>query len=218
MHKLRVFLADDHAVVREGLKSLVNSQHDMEVCGEAADGENAWNRLPQTQAAVAVVDVSMPKLNGAELTRRISRDLPNVKVLALTVHEDKAYLRQLLEAGASGYMLKRAAPEELIGAIRTVADGGIYLDPSLAGKVVGRFVGRHAGKTTLPATDLSDREAEVVVLVARGYTNKEIAGQLDISVKTVETYKCRISEKLGFSSRADIVRYAIHQGWLQGVN
>ena len=217
MSKLRVFLADDHAVVREGLKSLINAQMDMEVCGEAADGETAWERLRGSQAMVAVVDVSMPKLNGADLTRRITQECPSVKVLALTVHEDKAYLRQLLEAGAAGYMLKRAAPEELIGAIRTVSDGGVYLDPSLAGKVVGRFVGRHAGKSALAVTDLSERETEVVVLVARGYTNKEIASQLDISVKTVETYKCRISEKLGFNSRADIVRYAIHQGWLQGV-
>ncbi|HEV3257765.1 MAG TPA: response regulator transcription factor, partial [Gemmataceae bacterium] len=134
---------------------------------------------------------------------------------ALTVHEDKGYLRLLLEAGASGYVLKRAAAGELIHAIRTVAAGGVYLDPALAGKVVGSFVRAPAGKGVAEGDDLSEREGEVVRLIAAGYSNKEIATRLSLSVKTVETYKARSMEKLGLDSRADLVRYALQRGWLQ---
>jgi DNA-binding NarL/FixJ family response regulator len=136
-------------------------------------------------------------------------------VLALSVHEDRGYLRQLLEAGASGYVLKRAAAEELIRAVRTVAAGGVYLDPSLAGKVVGSFVRKPAGKGTAPTDELSEREEEVVRLTAAGHSNKEIASRLELSVKTIETYKARSLEKLGLHSRADLVRYAVGRGWLQ---
>ena len=214
MTKLRVFLADDHAVVREGLKSLVNAQPNMEVNGEAADGRTACQMVQELQPDVVVMDVSMPEMNGARATVQIKQECPNVKVLALTVHEDKGYLRQLLEAGASGYVLKRAAAEELIHAIRTVAAGGIYLDPALAGTLVSNFV-RKPGKEAAEKGDLSEREEEVVRLLARGYSNKEIASQLTLSVKTVETYKARSLEKLGLHSRADLVRYAVQRGWLQ---
>jgi DNA-binding NarL/FixJ family response regulator len=216
MAELRVFLADDHAVVREGLKALVNAQPDMEVIGEAADGEAACAAVLELLPDVVVLDISMPGLSGARATELLKQASPQVKVLALTVHEDKGYLRQLLEAGAAGYVLKRAAAEELIRAIRTVAGGGIYLDPALAGKVVGGFVRKPAVKGVPDAIDLSDREAEVVRLVAAGHSNKEIAGRLDLSVKTVETYKARSLEKLGLHSRADLVRYALQRGWLQG--
>jgi DNA-binding NarL/FixJ family response regulator len=157
----------------------------------------------------------MPQMNGAQATAQLKQAWPSVKVLALTVHEDKGYLRLLLEAGASGYVLKRAAAEELIHAIRTVAAGGVYLDPALAGKVVGSFVRPPAGKGVPEGGDLSDREAEVVRLIAAGYSNKEIATRLSLSVKTVETYKARSMEKLGMESRADLVRYALQRGWLQ---
>src|SRR3954452_14708278 len=138
--KLRVFLADDHAVVREGLKALVNAQAGMEVVGEVGDGQSALDAATALQPDVVVMDISMPGLSAARATGQIKQACPRVKVLALTVHEDRGYLRQLLEAGASGYVLKRAAAEELIHALRTVAAGGVYLDPSLAGQVVGTFV------------------------------------------------------------------------------
>jgi DNA-binding NarL/FixJ family response regulator len=213
--KLRIYLADDHAVVREGLKALINAQPQMEVIGEAGDGRAACQQVQELQPDVVVMDVSMPGLNGAQATAQLKQTCSNVKVLALTVHEDKGYLRLLLEAGASGYVLKRAAAEELIHAIRTVAAGGVYLDPALAGKVVGSFVRVPVKKSVPEGGDLSDREAEVVRLIAAGYSNKEIAGRLGLSVKTVETYKARSMEKLGLDSRADLVRYALQRGWLQ---
>jgi len=213
--KLRVFLADDHAVVREGLKALINVQPDMEVIGEAGDGQAACEQVPLLRPDVAVLDVSMPLLSGAQAAERLKKECPQVKVLALTVHEDKGYLRQLLEAGAAGYVLKRAAAEELIRAIRAVAAGGVYLDPALAGKVVGGFVRKPAARDVPDGVELSEREAEVVRLVAAGHSNKEIAGRLDLSVKTVETYKARSLEKLGLHSRADLVRYALGRGWLR---
>lgn len=212
---LRVFLADDHAVVREGLKALINAQPGMEVSGEAGDGRAACQQVRDLLPDVAVMDVSMPEMNGAQATAELKRTCPQVKVLALTVHEDKGYLRQLLESGADGYVLKRAAAEELIHAIRTVAAGGVYLDPALAGEVVGGFVRKPTVRGSLEGGELSDREAEVVRLIASGYSNKEIAAQLDLSVKTVETYKTRSMEKLGLRSRADLVRYALQCGWLR---
>jgi DNA-binding NarL/FixJ family response regulator len=215
MAKLRVYLADDHAVVRSGLKALINAQPDMEVSGEAGDGRTACDQVQELQPDVVVMDVSMPKLNGAQATVQLKQACPKVKVLALTVHEDKGYLRLLLEAGASGYVLKRAAAEDLIHAIRTVAAGGLYLDPALAGQVVGSFVRSPAGERAPEGGDLSDREAEVVRLIAAGYSNKEIASRISLSVKTVETYKARSMEKLGLESRADLVRYALQRGWLQ---
>ena len=215
MAKLRVYLADDHAVVRAGLKALINAQPEMEVSGEASDGRTACAQAQESQPDVVVMDVSMPELNGAQATAQLKQACPHIKVLALTVHEDKGYLRLLLEAGASGYVLKRAAAEELIHAIRTVAAGGVYLDPVLAGKVVGSFVRNPSGKGASADDDLSEREAEVVRFIAAGHSNKEIARRLSLSVKTVETYKARSMEKLGLESRADLVRYALQRGWLQ---
>ena len=215
MSKLRIFLADDHAVVREGLKSLVNSQPDMEVVGEAGDGHAALRGAGELRPDVLVLDITMPELNGLDVTERLKQACPRVRVLALTVHEDTSYLRQLLQAGASGYVLKRGAAEELILAVRTVAAGGVYLDPSLAGRVVSGYLGGPFGLPSSPRGDLSEREAEVLRRIALGYSNKEIAAQLGVGVRSVETYKTRLMEKLDLRSRADIVRYALHQGWLQ---
>jgi DNA-binding NarL/FixJ family response regulator len=214
MSSIRVLLADDHAIVREGLKSLINSQPGMEVIGEASDGDGAVDLVAALDPDVVVVDVSMPGLNGAQVTTRLRAAKPDRKVIVLTVHEDKGYLRLLLEAGASGYVLKRSAAAELVQAIRTVADGGTYLDPSLAAGVVDDFM-RPAVEREPVAVELSDREAEVVRLIALGYSNKEIAAQLKVSVKTVETYKTRSMEKLHIRSRVDIVRYAVRRGWLE---
>ncbi len=215
MTKLRVLLADDHAVVREGVKALVNAQAGMEVIGEAADGLAALGAAATLRPDVVVLDISMPGLNGARAAEQLLESCPQVKVLALTVHEDRSYLRQFLEAGAAGYVLKRSAAEVLVHALRTVAAGGVYLDPSLAGKVVGGFVGKPAPKEGPGGGDLSEREAEVVRLIAQGFSNKEIAARLSLSAKTVETYKARSLEKLGFRSRAELVRYALRCGWLQ---
>jgi DNA-binding NarL/FixJ family response regulator len=207
--KLRILLADDHNVVRAGLKSLIDAQADMEVVAEAADGEAACRLAIELSPDVAVLDVSMPLLGGALATGRIARERPGTKVVALTVHEDRGYLQQLLQAGAAGYVLKRAAADDLIHAIRTVARGGTFLDPSLAGQVAAGLTGRQA-----QGGELSDREEEVLRLIARGFTNREIAARLDVSVKTIETHKARGMEKLGLESRAGIVAHAIRRGWL----
>lgn len=213
MSKLRIFLADDHTVVREGLKRLIDVEPDMEVVGEAADGKEALEKAGQSQPDVVVMDISMPELNGTQATRLLKQSYPKIGVLALTVHEDKSYLRELLEAGASGYVLKRAAGDELIQAIRAVSTGGLYVDPHLAAKLVSTFVqpGSRFGGTG----ELSEREGTVLRLIAQGHSNKEIAAQLGVSVKTIETYKARSMEKLGLRSRVDIIRIAGERGWLR---
>jgi DNA-binding NarL/FixJ family response regulator len=213
--EVRVFLVDDHAVVREGLKALINAQPGMTVVGEAGDGHNACERAPALRPNVVVMDVSMPGLTGAQATERLQNECPQAKVLALTVHEDKGYIRQLFAAGAAGYVLKRTAPEELIRAIRVVAAGEVYLDPGMAGKVVGGFVRRTAETGPQSGAALSEREVEVARLTAAGHANKEIAARLELSIKTVETYRARAMEKLGLASRAELVRYAFQKGWLQ---
>jgi len=213
--KLRIFLADDHMVVREGLKSLVNAQPDMHVVGEAADGDAAWRAASELCPDVVVMDVSMPDMSGAEATERLRRECPQVRVLALTVYEDRGYVRQMLDAGASGYVLKRAVTDELVRAIRTVAAGGSYVDPTLAGGLVNSYFNQETSEGRAPAGELSEREAQVLRLIAWGYSNKEIGWKLNISVKTVDTYKLRLMEKLSLRSRTDIVRYALKQGLLQ---
>jgi DNA-binding NarL/FixJ family response regulator len=216
----RVVLADDHAVVRDGLRGLVSAHPDLRVAGEAADAE-AVCRLVGALAErgeppdVVVMDVSMPDMNGAEATERLRAECPQVKVLALTIYEDRGYLQQLLKAGASGYVLKRAVMEELVRALRTVARGGSYVDPTLAGKLVSSYIRQDTGGGKQPTAELSERETQVLRLAAWGYSNKEIGAKLQISVKTVETYKVRLMEKLGLRSRADIIRHALRQGWLQ---
>ncbi len=212
---LRVFLADDHEMIREGLKMLIQKQANMEVIGEADSGFTAWQQIKKLQPDIVVTDISMPDMDGAQLTKRLKQEYPHIKVIALTAFEDQNHLRQLLQAGVSGYVLKRVAAKDLIYAIHIVAAGGIYIEPSLAGRVVGGYIGRQSNTCINPAGDLSEREEEVLRRIALGYSNKEIAAQLDISVKTVETYKTRLMEKLDLHSRVDIVRYALQQGWLQ---
>ena len=217
MPKLRVLLADDHAIVREGLKALISGHPDMEVVGEAADGRAACAKTNELHPDVVVMDVSMPNVNGVQATRDVRRQWPDVRVLALTVHEERSYLRELMEAGASGYVLKRSAPEDLVHALRVVARGDLYLDPSVTAVVLGKL-GRARPEQQDPLPHLSERETEVLQLIAQGHSNKEIAARLTISSKTVETYKARSMEKLGLTGRADIVRYALHKGWLKHGN
>lgn len=213
--RLRVFLADDHAVLREGLKMLVDAQADMECVGEAADGRAAVRAVTELMPDVAVLDVSMPELNGLQAAERIKSCCPGVRVLTLTRHTDDGYLQQLLKAGADGYVLKQSASQVLLAAIRAVAAGQTFLDPAITGKVVGSYVAKAAGKGGAPQTEPSPREQEVLRLIAWGHSNKEIAARLDLSVKTVEVHKANAMRKLGMTSRIDIVRYAILQGWLQ---
>lgn len=220
MSKLGVFLVDDHPIVRKGLKALVSEQMDMEVIGEAGDGRSALLQAKDLEPDVMILDITLPDLNGIQVMERIKQLCPQTKVLVLTVHEASGYLRQLFQTGAAGYLLKRTAGEELAHAIRVVASGGAYLDPTLAGKIVTTLVNHSSqarGKDGIPGSRLSDREKEVLRLIALGYSNKEIAGQLDLSAKTIETYKARLIEKLGLNSRAELVRYALNQGWLQDI-
>ena len=213
--KLRILLAEDHQTVREGVKLLVNAQPDMEVVGEAGDGEIAIKEAERLDPDIILMDISMPNLNGLKTTRRLRRQNPDIKILTLTRHTDDGYLQQLISAGANGYVLKQSAPTELINAIRAVAAGKAYLDPSLTQRVMGGYVNRTASLRGENKGDLTERETEVLRLISLGYSNKEIAAQLDLSVKTIETHKTNAMRKLGISSRIDIVRYAILKGWLQ---
>ena len=211
---IRVMLADDHAVLREGLKTLIHSQGDMRVVGETGDGKLAPSLAIQVRPDVVVMDVSMPGVNGASATRQIKEASPQIRVLALTVHEDASYLQDMLGAGASGYILKRAAANELINAVRTVAEGKTYLDPQMTDAVVESFSSERRAAAAPVAEELSERELAVAKLIAQGYTQKEIAAQLTLSTKTIETHKARLMEKLELRSRAELVRFACKQGWL----
>ena len=211
--EVRVVIADDHAVVREGLRALVDAQPGLRVIGEAADGQEAWLRACELKPDVLLLDVSMPNVGGTEAAERIAKDCPEVRILVLTMHEERGYVTRLLRAGAAGYLLKHTASAELVRAIRTVAAGGTYVDPSLAGSLIAKPSQR---SSTGAATDLTGREAEVLRLTARGHSNKEIAAALEISVKTVETHKANGMSKLGVTNRAALVRFALDEGWLTG--
>ena len=216
MTKLRILLADDHETVREGLKAILNSQHDMEVVAEAADGRAAIDSATHVRPDVVIMDVSMPGVSGLSATEIIRQTLPHVKVLTLSRHSEDGYLQQLMRAGASGYVLKQSRSTEVLHAIRTVSRGGTYVDPALARRADGRRGVRSAapaGSARHPA--LTTREEEVLRLAAWGYSNKEIAARLDVSVKTIETHKANASSKLGLTTRMEIVSYALLQGWLR---
>ncbi|BAQ50001.1 response regulator transcription factor [Methylobacterium aquaticum] len=218
MNRIRVALADDHPVVLAGVRALLNADPEIELVGEATCGRDALRMIEEARPDVAVVDVSMPGLNGLELTERVARDCPTTRVLVLTVHEDAAYVQPLLKCGARGYLLKRSAADDLLRAVRAVATGGIYLDPSVAGQALADSPGA-AGDPDAARTGeaLSPREAETLRLIARGLSNKEIARRIDVSVKSIETYKARAAEKLGLKTRAEIIRYAAARGWLDAL-
>ena len=215
MSKQRVLLADDHAILRDGLAMLINAQRDMEVVAQAANGRDAVALACQHEPDVAVLDVSMPDVGGAEATANIRGRCPRVRVLALTRHADQGYLRSLLAAGATGYVLKKSAAEGLIHAIRVVAQGGTYVEPSLAAGIVERALGREGSERGgAQRQTLTAREEEVLRAIAWGRSNKEIANDLGISVKTVESYKAASLDKLRLRSRTDILRYALAHGWI----
>jgi DNA-binding NarL/FixJ family response regulator len=214
MKNLNVLLVDDHPLLLEGLRLLINAQPDMKVVGEADCGPVAIEVAEQVKPDVVVMDVSMPKGGGVRAVQKFRETYPSMRVLILTRHDEAVYLQQLLQAGISGYVVKRAASKDLVTAIRTVADGGVYVDPSIAHRVVAGFIGRSASQRLTQNVRLSERETEVLRQTAWGYSNKEIAHSLHLSVKTVETYKARVMTKLNLNSRTDIVRFAVNQGWM----
>jgi DNA-binding NarL/FixJ family response regulator len=211
---LRVLLADDHVTVRHGLKLLIDSQPDMTVVSEASDGAAAVQHALELKPDVVVMDISMPGMNGLLATRKLKAAQPDAAIVTLTRHGDDAYLQELLRAGVSGYVLKQSAPTELIQAIRAAAAGGQYLDSTLTARVTAGFLGREGKRVGKSGATLSERESEVLRLIASGYSNKEIAARLALSVKTVEAHKANAMRKLELNGRIDIVRYAVLQGWL----
>jgi DNA-binding NarL/FixJ family response regulator len=188
----------------------------VQVIGEAVDGQSALQLATELKPDVIVLDLSMPGMNGIRVAQGLRLRCPCCRILILSVHEDRAYLGQVLDVGVSGYVLKRSAPEELIAAIRAVAAGGVYLDPAIAGMIVGRGSRPSFARYIERSAELSTRETEVLRLAAAGYANKEVSSRLRVGVKTIETYKARAMEKLGLETRAELVRYAIVKGWLGG--
>lgn len=215
--KLKIILADDHAVLRAGLKVLLNAEPDIEVIGEASDGEEAIIQVNKLQPDMLLLDLTMPKLSGLDCIGELLKIHPDLKILVLTMHDDEEYLKAVLRVGAKGYVLKKAADVELLSAIRTVARGEMFIYPSMAAALVYRQL---VSPTVQESKDkkvkhLSDREREVLRYLALGHTNQEIADMLHVSVKTVETYKARLMEKLEMRKRADLVRYAMDHGIIE---
>jgi DNA-binding NarL/FixJ family response regulator len=213
--KIRVILVEDHPVLRVGVASLLSAEDDLELVGEADNGVAGVRLARELEPDVVIMDVSLPQLGGAEATKRIKDSRPTQQILALSAHEDVAFARSLLEAGASGYALKRSACDELVRAVRIVAAGGTYVDPSLTGVLVGTQQRRATPRSMPAAVSLSERESEVIRLIAQGYTSKEIAQTLNLSPRTLETYKSRAMAKLSLASRAELIRYAARSGWLR---
>jgi DNA-binding NarL/FixJ family response regulator len=211
---LRILLADDHVTVRHGLRLLIDGEPDMKVVAEASDGETAIRSALSLKPDVIVMDISMPGMTGLVATRKLKQLQPDAAIVTLTRHGDDAYLQELLRAGVAGYVLKQSAPAELLQAIRAAAAGGQYLDSTLTSRVTAGFLGREGRKVTRTGVTLSEREAEVLRLIASGYSNKEIAARLALSVKTIEAHKANAMRKLGLNGRIDIVKYAVLQGWL----
>jgi len=208
---IRVALSDDHPIVLSGLRELINSEPDMQVVCESRNGLQARAAILEHKPDVAVIDISMPELNGIALTRQLAQEAPAVRTMLLTLHEDRTYLQQAFNAGARAYILKRSATECLISAIRSVATGGQYVDPALHLAVENTGVVSSAPRLDVA---LSRREADVLKQTALGLSLKEIASHLVIGIKTVETHKSRAMDKLGLTSRVELMRYAALQGWL----
>ena len=217
MARTRICLVDDHPVVLAGIRALLLDVPDVELVGEASTGAAGLKAICESSPDIAVIDLSLPDFSGMELARRLCKRCPAVKIIALTVHEDRAYVHPVLDAGARGYLLKRSAGDELLRAIRAVNEGSLYLDPAIADRAPTKAPEPPSGSEN-DGGELSRREEDVLKLVSQGFSNKQIAGHLEISVKSVETYKARASEKKGLHSRADIVRYGIKQGWLTAPN
>lgn len=216
MSKIRLVMVDDHEIVRAGLRMLLQTQPDIEIVAEADNGRDAVARARELQPDIVLMDVALPDVDGFEATQQIKRALPRTAVLALTMHESEEYFFKMLQAGASGYVPKKAAPTELITAIRTVHEGGVFLYPALAKALVRDYIGRASESTEHAALDrLTEREQEVLKLIADGLTNQEIADKLTISGKTVERHRANIMSKLNLHNRTELVKYAIRKGLIE---
>jgi DNA-binding NarL/FixJ family response regulator len=211
---LRLLLVDDHPVLRAGLKALLSAELDLEVTAEASSGLAAVLLVETLGLDLVVMDNSLPGLNGADATRQIKRMRPELPVLALSVHEEIPFVRMMLDAGASGYVLKRSACDELVRAVRRAVAGETYLDPAIASRLLRAGQRQPSAGGFGSRVALSERESEVVRLLAQGLTMKELAQQLTLSTRTLETYRARAMEKLNLKTRADLVRYAVRCGWL----
>lgn len=214
--KIRVMIADDHAILRAGLRMLVDAQADMEVVAEAPDGEKAVQTARETAPDVVLLDLTMPRVGGMKALQQMAQVCGQCRVVILTMHDDPAYLRSALAAGAAGYLLKRAVDAELIAAIRAVHRGGVFVDPRLASVLVQDVLTKKSAKarSQKPVSILSQRELQVLTLVARGYTSAQIAKQIFIGVKTIETYRSRFAAKLGLRTRSEVIRFAVQMGLL----
>ena len=216
MARIKVVVADDHAIVREGVRMILAREQDIEVVGEAGDGQQALDLVASLRPQVVIMDISMPGMGGVEATQRLKAKHPEVQVLALTMHEDETYVFQLLRAGAAGYVLKRAAAQDLVQAVRAAAKGDAFLYPSIARKVVEDYLRRvETGEERERYDGLTTREKEILTLIAQGLSNQQIAEKLYISIKTVQTHRAHILEKLGLHDRTELVRYAIRKGLIQ---
>lgn len=213
MSSIRVLIAEDHTIVREGIRLILEAAADIEVISEVTNGREAVKQACELEPDVVCMDISMPDMDGLEATKRIKQRCPDVQVLALTVHESDEYFFQMLQAGASGYVVKDAASSDLVSALRAVAQGEVFLYPTVAKKLVNDYISRAAeGEVSEPYRQLTPREREVLTLIGEGLTNKKIAEQLVISLSTVQTHYSNIIEKLGLNSRAELIRYAIQYG------
>jgi len=216
MTKIHILLADDHTILRAGLKMMLNAQPDMEVVGEASDGRQAITETQRLQPDIILMDITMPEMNGIEATRQIKKLVPESRILILTMHEHDEYVFQALRAGASGYMLKEAADTELISALHIIQSGQFYLSPMAQSVLVGDYLQRvHIGEEKDSYSTLTEREREILKLIAEGYTNNQIAERLVISPKTVDTHRTHIMDKLNLHSRAELVKYAMRRGLLE---
>jgi DNA-binding NarL/FixJ family response regulator len=211
MNDVRILLADDHAMLRDGVRMVLEAHPGFEVVGTADNGAEAVALAHSLQPDIAVLDVAMPELNGLDATREIRACCPETEIVILSMHEGEDYLREALRAGAAGYVLKRAAAKELVGAIQAVQRGESYLDPALTRTLISDYV-RKVDRTDLPADALTERELEVLKLVAEGLTNRQIAAKLDISIKTVQSHRANLMDKLDLHDRTELVRYAIRRG------
>lgn len=209
---IKVLLADDHKIVRDGLRTLLEKHADIAVLGEAEDGREALQLAGKLSPDVVVMDIAMPELNGIEATRQILSEHPGIKIVALSMHSDKRFVSEMLKAGASAYLLKDCAFEELITAIRTIMKGKIYLSPGIAGVVLADYIRSDRKSEPSVFSQLSDREREVLQLMAEGKTTKEVAAHLNVSIKTVETHRTNIMTKLDIHSIAELTKYAVREG------
>ena len=215
MDKIRILIADDHLIVREGLRALLEVQPDIEVVGEATDGEEAVEKTREIQPDIVLMDITMPGMSGLEATRQIRQHYPDVKILVLTMHEGDEYFFKILEAGASGYFIKGGSSNELISALRAVWHGDVFIYPTMAKKLLSDYLQRvRAGHDKKSYDGLTNREREILKLIAEGLTNQEIAELLVISVATVQTHRAHIMAKLSLRSRTELIKYAIREGYI----